>query len=479
MEALDSCDFDRREVAGFYDIVNRFATGDHLSDPNATELTELNDEVVALLALYVRTRTRSDDHARSAIDMVGEMLTHGGAETTKKLGLESGQTVYNRRRSVGVAVAKQLDILCGETPTPPPERRRVSRPRATTSNPSSRPVSNRNNGTSTRREGALPDSAGLYLRDIGRVQLLSAEDEVELSKRIEAGLAAQAVMDGRIELAAEPDGAQPLDPELAELEWLAADGQQAFRDFAAANTRLAVSVAKKYTRNYANTSLGFEDLIQAANESLLRAVQKFDYKKGNKFSTYATYWLKQGVQRLLAKESRTIRLPIHTVAKLNQVTKFSSTWLNEKSSLPTINEIASGLDMKPDAVKELLDLEHLQPDSLNRRLGHDGDAMELGDILPASQLETDMDEDVAQDMLRDRVRSVLDTMKLPGKKETQQRDLYIFVRLCGAADGQPPTLDDVGRTVGLTRERVRQIRDKMIRHMRASPELRQLYDEMS
>ncbi|MFB4272445.1 sigma-70 family RNA polymerase sigma factor [Nonomuraea sp. GTA35] len=295
------------------------------------------------------------------------------------------------------------------------------------------------------------DSVEGYLKQIGRIRLLDASQEVALGERIEAGLLAQERLDR--EHAALP--AQ----ERADLEWIAADGRLAKGQMIEANLRLVVSIAKRR----AGHGLPLLDLIQEGNLGLMRAVEKFDHRLGLKFSTYATWWIKQAIGRALADQSRTIRLPAHVVEDLNRVIRARSTMLRELGREATVEELAAEAGLTPEKVEQLLRHDR-EPVSLHTPLGDD--SAELGDLLaddapgPAAE--------VAASSLRHDVLAALATLT--------EREAAVLIQRYGLADDTPRTLDEIGRTFGVTRERIRQIEAKGMQKLRRPACARTLAD---
>jgi RNA polymerase primary sigma factor len=284
------------------------------------------------------------------------------------------------------------------------------------------------------------DSVRAYLRQIGKVALLTAEQEVQLAKRIEVGLyAAERIR--QTEHAPEELSAQLS----ADLRWLVRDGQRAKQHLIEANLRLVVSLAKRYT----GQGLPLLDLIQEGNLGLIRAVEKFDYTKGNKFSTYATWWIRQAITRALADQARTIRIPVHTVEVINKLGRIRCELLEQWGRDPTPEELATRTGLAPDKVLELQGYAR-QPVSLDQAVGQDGDS-QLGDFLEDPQAVAAVDE-VSVTLLHDQLGSVL--AKLP------QRDAEVVRLRFGLTDGQPRSLGQVSQIYGVTRERIRQIETK-------------------
>ncbi|MGP4050510.1 RNA polymerase sigma factor [Streptomyces sp. 2A115] len=291
-------------------------------------------------------------------------------------------------------------------------------------------------------DGATADPVRDYLKVIGRVRLLSAEQEVDLAKRIEAGLFAEQ------KLKEEP----ALDSLFRrELEILAEDGHRAKSHLIEANLRLVVSIAKRYTRR----GLTFLDLIQEGNTGLMRAVEKFDYVKGFKFSTYATWWIRQAVTRALADQGRTIRIPVHAVEIINRVARLRRELLHELGVEPTLEEVAEKMELPVAKIIEL-DGYIKEPVSLHMPLGEDG-GTELGDVIEDSETVSPFDM-VTFRLLKETIQSVLSTMTA--------REAGIIALRYGLHDGQAKTLEEIGQVYGVTRERIRQIESKTMSKLR-------------
>ncbi|SDS94437.1 RNA polymerase sigma factor [Actinopolymorpha singaporensis] len=304
--------------------------------------------------------------------------------------------------------------------------------------------------------GATADPVKDYLKLIGRVSLLNAEQEVELAKRIEAGLFAEEKLGGEA-------GAPPEDLG-AEYEWLAEDGRQAKNHLLEANLRLVVSLAKRYT----GRGMGFLDLIQEGNLGLIRAVEKFDYSKGYKFSTYATWWIRQAITRAMADQARTIRIPVHMVEVINKLARVQRQMLQDLGRAATPEELAKELDMTPEKVVEVQKYGR-EPISLHTPLGDDGGS-EFGDLIEDSEAVVPADA-VAFRLLQEQVYSVLETLS--------EREAGVVSLRFGLGDGQPKTLDEIGKVYGVTRERIRQIESKTmskLRHPSRSQVLRDYLD---
>jgi RNA polymerase primary sigma factor len=304
--------------------------------------------------------------------------------------------------------------------------------------------------------GATADPVKDYLKQIGKVPLLNAEQEVELAKRIEAGLFAE-------EKLAEGPGALRSEARL-DMEWIAEDGRRAKNHLLEANLRLVVSLAKRYT----GRGMLFLDLIQEGNLGLIRAVEKFDYTKGYKFSTYATWWIRQAITRAMADQARTIRIPVHMVEVINKLARVQRQMLQDLGREPTPEELAAELDMTPEKVIEVQKYGR-EPISLHTPLGEDGDS-EFGDLIEDSEA-IQPGEAVSFTLLQEQLHSVLDTLS--------EREAGVVSMRFGLTDGQPKTLDEIGKVYGVTRERIRQIESKTmskLRHPSRSQVLRDYLD---
>jgi RNA polymerase primary sigma factor len=303
--------------------------------------------------------------------------------------------------------------------------------------------------------GATADPVKDYLKQIGKVPLLNAEQEVELAKRIEAGLFAEEKL---------AEGGTLTTDQRIDLEWIAEDGRRAKNHLLEANLRLVVSLAKRYT----GRGMLFLDLIQEGNLGLIRAVEKFDYTKGYKFSTYATWWIRQAITRAMADQARTIRIPVHMVEVINKLARVQRQMLQDLGREPTPEELAVELDMTPEKVVEVQKYGR-EPISLHTPLGEDGDS-EFGDLIEDSEA-IQPGEAVSFTLLQEQLHSVLDTLS--------EREAGVVSMRFGLTDGQPKTLDEIGKVYGVTRERIRQIESKTmskLRHPSRSQVLRDYLD---
>lgn len=304
--------------------------------------------------------------------------------------------------------------------------------------------------------GATADPVKDYLKQIGKVSLLNAEQEVDLARRIEAGLYAE------YKLKNEADSMTA--KERRELHFMASDGQLAKNHLLEANLRLVVSLAKRYT----GRGMQFLDLIQEGNLGLIRAVEKFDYTKGYKFSTYATWWIRQAITRAMADQARTIRIPVHMVEVINKLARVQRQMLQDLGREPTPEELAKELDMTPEKVVEVQKYGR-EPISLHTPLGEDGDS-EFGDLIEDSEAIVPADA-VSFTLLQEQLHNVLDTLS--------EREAGVVSMRFGLGDGQPKTLDEIGKVYGVTRERIRQIESKTmskLRHPSRSQVLRDYLD---
>lgn len=304
--------------------------------------------------------------------------------------------------------------------------------------------------------GATADPVKDYLKQIGKVPLLNAEQEVDLARRIEAGLYADYKL--------KEQGSEMSSRERRELTLLSADGQNAKNHLLEANLRLVVSLAKRYT----GRGMQFLDLIQEGNLGLIRAVEKFDYTKGYKFSTYATWWIRQAITRAMADQARTIRIPVHMVEVINKLARVQRQMMQDLGREPSPEELAAELDMTPEKVVEVQKYGR-EPISLHTPLGEDGDS-EFGDLIEDSEAVVPSDA-VSFTLLQEQIHQVLDTLS--------EREAGVVSMRFGLGDGQPKTLDEIGKKYGVTRERIRQIESKTmskLRHPSRSQVLRDYLD---
>jgi RNA polymerase primary sigma factor len=306
---------------------------------------------------------------------------------------------------------------------------------------------------------ASADSVRAYLKQIGKVPLLNAEQEVELAKRIEAGLYAAE------RLRAAEEGEEKLPTQMnRDLMWISRDGDRAKNHLLEANLRLVVSLAKRYT----GRGMAFLDLIQEGNLGLIRAVEKFDYTKGYKFSTYATWWIRQAITRAMADQARTIRIPVHMVEVINKLGRIQRELLQDLGREPTPEELAKEMDITPEKVLEIQQYAR-EPISLDQTIGDEGDS-QLGDFIEDSEAVVAVDA-VSFSLLQDQLQQVLQTLS--------EREAGVVRLRFGLTDGQPRTLDEIGQVYGVTRERIRQIESKTmskLRHPSRSQVLRDYLD---
>jgi RNA polymerase primary sigma factor len=295
------------------------------------------------------------------------------------------------------------------------------------------------------------DPVRMYLKEIGRVALLTAQQEVELAQRIESGLIAEAQLEreGKLSQTKEDD-----------LRWQRRDGAMAKRHLVEANLRLVVSIAKRYV----GRGMAFLDLIQEGNLGLIRAVEKFDYEKGFKFSTYATWWIRQAITRAIADQARTIRIPVHMVETINKLVRIQRQLLQDLGREPTADEIAEQMELTSEKVREIQKISQ-EPVSLETPVGEEEDS-NLGDFIEDAEAPVPL-ERASFRLLQEQLESVLHTLS--------EREKEVIRLRFGLVDGQPRTLEDVGKKFGVTRERIRQIESKTLsklRHPSRSQKLR-------
>ncbi len=312
---------------------------------------------------------------------------------------------------------------------------------------------------------ASADSVRAYLKQIGKVALLNAEEEVSLAKRIEAGLYAQHRLDEMNKALEGGDKDAKLAPSLKrDLRMIARDGRKAKNHLLEANLRLVVSLAKRYT----GRGMAFLDLIQEGNLGLIRAVEKFDYSKGYKFSTYATWWIRQAITRAMADQARTIRIPVHMVEVINKLGRIQRELLQDLGREPTPQELAKEMDITEEKVLEIQQYAR-EPISLDQTIGDEGDS-QLGDFIEDSEAVVAVDA-VSFTLLQDQLQDVLHTLS--------EREAGVVRLRFGLTDGMPRTLDEIGQVYGVTRERIRQIESKTmskLRHPSRSQVLRDYLD---
>ncbi len=296
------------------------------------------------------------------------------------------------------------------------------------------------------------DPVRMYLKEIGRVALLTAAEEVSLAKRIEAGLRAESRL--------EELGETVTPEQMRELRWTQRDGLHAKRHLVEANLRLVVSIAKRYV----GRGMAFLDLIQEGNLGLIRAVEKFDYTKGYKFSTYATWWIRQAITRAIADQARTIRIPVHMVETINKLVRIQRQLLQDLGREPTAEEIAEQMELSSEKVREIQKISQ-EPVSLETPIGEEEDS-HLGDFIEDSEAVVPL-ERASFRLLQEQLETVLHTLS--------EREKEVIRLRFGLVDGQPRTLEDVGKKFGVTRERIRQIESKTLsklRHPSRSQKLR-------
>jgi RNA polymerase primary sigma factor len=301
----------------------------------------------------------------------------------------------------------------------------------------------------------MGDSVHTYLKSIGRRNLLTAEEEVDLAKRIEAGLFAEHKLETERKLSAR---------DRADLEAVAEDGRRAKAHMLEANLRLVVSVAKKYS----DRGLSLLDVVQEGNLGLIRAVEKFDYTKGYKFSTYAMWWIRQAIQRGFADSARTIRLPVHVLEMLSKLSRVERDMHQRLGREPTPEELAVELDRTPDQIEELLRTSR-QPISLDSTIGEDGETS-IGDLIEDVDAP-EAGELVDRQLMADQLRHALDALT--------PREATIMSMRFGLYDGNPHTLDEIGKALGLTRERIRQLEKQSLSKLRHPSRAQPLLDYAS
>jgi len=296
------------------------------------------------------------------------------------------------------------------------------------------------------------DPVRMYLKEIGKVPLLTAQEEVRLAKKIEAGEIATTELEKNGQLSRE---------ENRRLKMQERHGMRAKRKLVEANLRLVVSIAKRYV----GRGMLFLDLIQEGNLGLIRAVEKFDYRKGYKFSTYATWWIRQAITRAIADQARTIRIPVHMVETINKLVRVQRQLLQDLGREPTPEEIGKEMDMSPARVREILKISQ-EPVSLETPIGEEEDS-QLGDFIEDSDAEVPVDA-ASFSLLQEQLREVLDTLS--------DRERKVIELRFGLIDGHPRTLEEVGRVFGVTRERIRQIESKTLSKLRHPSRSQKLKD---
>jgi RNA polymerase primary sigma factor len=360
-----------------------------------------------------------------------------------ELSVDETDSVYQRLVEYGVDVVEDEAVIEDEEPAAEPE-----------------PAAPEEDRVRARKEvdAALKaptnDPVRMYLKEIGRVALLTAQEEVSLAKRIDAGLEAE---DKLNEMGPDVERSNPV---ARDLRFEMRDGMMAKRHLVEANLRLVVSIAKRYV----GRGMAFLDLIQEGNLGLIRAVEKFDYTKGFKFSTYATWWIRQAITRAIADQARTIRIPVHMVETINKLARIQRQLLQDLGREPTAEEIASQMEMTPAKVREIQKISQ-EPVSLETPIGEEEDS-HLGDFIEDSEAVVPL-ERASFKLLQEQLESVLHTLS--------EREKEVIRLRFGLVDGQPRTLEEVGKKFGVTRERIRQIESKTLsklRHPSRSQKLR-------
>ena len=301
---------------------------------------------------------------------------------------------------------------------------------------------------------SIEDPVRMYLKEIGTVPLLSAEEEIEIAKRMEAGYAAEAEnekLNADLEKEKNAKKKQSLEKKIKANDKIINDGKEAARELSQANLRLVVSIAKRYV----GRGMLFLDLIQEGNLGLIKAVEKFDYRKGYKFSTYATWWIRQAITRAIADQARTIRIPVHMVETINKIVRVNRQLLQELGREPSPAEVAAQMDMTEDRVREIMKISQ-DPVSLETPIGEEEDS-HLGDFLPDENVLAPSDA-AARTMLNEQLNEILDTLT--------ERERKVLTLRFGLIDGRARTLEEVGKEFNVTRERIRQIEAKALRKLR-------------
>jgi RNA polymerase primary sigma factor len=418
-------------------------------------LTELRSAFAAAGLSPARGREILTDLAEAGIDLGnGQAGTPGGVLTGKE-DMQTAQTAEPTADEIAEvagldgldaaeaeAVALSEATLSGAAPTDAAP--------ADAASPAASAEVDLDDQTST-----MGDSVHTYLKSIGRTSLLTAEQEVNLAKRIEAGLFAEHKLDS------EPDLSEEY---RRELELVAEDGRRAKAHMLEANLRLVVSVAKKYS----DRGLSLLDVVQEGNLGLIRAVEKFDYTKGYKFSTYAMWWIRQAIQRGFADSARTIRLPVHVLEMLSKLSRVERDMHQRLGREPTPEELAVELDRTPDQIEELLRTSR-QPISLDSTIGEDGETS-IGDLIEDTDAP-EASELVDRQLMADQLRHALDALT--------PREATIMAMRFGLYDGNPHTLDEIGRALGLTRERIRQLEKQSLSKLRHPSRAQPLLDYAS
>jgi RNA polymerase primary sigma factor len=412
----------------------------------ASDLEPSTDELARIYA-WIR------DQGVELVDEITEELTREDERNGARM-----PSMPSMPRTDGAALAEPAaDVL-------PVSRPRPSRAAASSTSTSARHA--RAAATRTERpDSASTDLVRMYLKEIGRIPLLTAEQEVTLAKRIEAGSHAAE----RLGLRAAPDGTTASPDTLSDTEWaslraVVTDGEMATKHLTEANLRLVVSIAKRYV----GRGMVLLDLVQEGNLGLIRAVEKFDYTKGFKFSTYATWWIRQAITRAIADQARTIRIPVHMVETMNKVLRVQRQMLQELGREPTVDEIAAKVELTPDRVRDIQRIS-LEPISLEAPVGDEGDSS-LGELVEDPSAIAPATA-AARALLTEAIEEALE--------ELNDRERAVVRLRFGLDDGQVRTLEEVGKEFGVTRERIRQIESKTLaklRHPTRSQRLRDYLD---
>ena len=363
---------------------------------------------------------------------------------------EDTDAVYHRLVELGVEVVEDESII-EEADEEDEEEEAATPPVAAPDEGEERARARRE--VDTALKAPTNDPVRMYLKEIGRVALLTAQEEVDLAMRIESGLFAEDKLTAL-------DKGEPVEDERHKLVWTRRDGQMAKRHLVEANLRLVVSIAKRYV----GRGMAFLDLIQEGNLGLIRAVEKFDYTKGFKFSTYATWWIRQAITRAIADQARTIRIPVHMVETINKLIRIQRQLLQDLGREPTADEIAEQMELSPEKVREIQKISQ-EPVSLETPVGEEDDS-HLGDFIEDADAPVPL-ERASFKLLQEQLETVLHTLS--------EREKQVIEMRFGIKDGQPRTLEDVGKTFGVTRERIRQIESKTLsklRHPSRSQKLR-------
>lgn len=394
---------------------------------------------------------RGREQGHLSLDELRDAFEHAGVSTAQ------GRAILHELTDAGVRLASGE-----ETETPAPTEDNAAKTAETPAPDDVQGTVEQVSAPEHDLDDAQPgtgDSVHAYLREIGRTPLLTAEEEVDLAKRIEAGMYAEE----KVRLA--DAGEQDLPDRLrGELQAVAADGRRAKEHMLQANLRLVVSVAKKYS----DRGLPFLDVVQEGNLGLIRAVEKFDYKRGYKFSTYAMWWIRQAIQRGFADAARTIRLPVHVLEQLSKLSRVERDMHQRLGREPTPEELATELERTPEQVDELLRTSR-QPISLDSPIGEDGETR-IGDLIEDTDTP-EAGELIDHQLMADQLRGLLDTLT--------QREATIMTLRFGIVDGRPRSLDEIGRHLGLTRERIRQLEKQSLAKLRHPSRTQRLLDYAS